>query len=165
MQSRPNRPRAFLDLLGAVVVTVDGPGGQEVGQSRQRLRYIAARGREHPLLGGLVGSGCGRQLARRRIEKRRLIGQQCQAQFHRGSRIQLRVQPFRRILAEPLGKLHSGNQPHHLPGRLVRRAGRGQRLLQLRHGDAFCGPGWKSHRRQKPQENQPSHCTVPIPHP
>ena len=56
MQSCANGPSTFLERLGAVVVPVDGPCGQEVRQTRQRLRNIVARGIEHSLLGGAVGS-------------------------------------------------------------------------------------------------------------
>jgi hypothetical protein len=78
MQTRANGPSAFLECLGAAVVPLDGPGGQEVRQTRQRLRNIVTRGIEHLLPGGAVGSSSTRQLGHRRIQESRPVGEQGQ---------------------------------------------------------------------------------------
>ena len=101
VQPRANRPAAFLEFLSAVVVSVDGPGGQKIGQARQGLRPIVLRRCEHSLLRGAVGSGCSRQVAGRRIKKRRLIGEQFESQRRFGASGHMCAEPDQCRLGEP----------------------------------------------------------------
>jgi len=66
MQPRSNRPLSFLEGVRAVVVSIDDPGRQKIGQARQGLHNIVARCREYPLLRDLVGNGGGGQFAFRK---------------------------------------------------------------------------------------------------
>src|ERR1035438_10070618 len=93
MQARANWPATLCYCLGTVVITVDGPGSQKVGQVRQGLRNIVSRRIKHLLLSSVIGGSRGGQLAGWRVEKCRLIGKQLKRQRCMGTGNQMRAKP------------------------------------------------------------------------
>ncbi len=105
VQPSANWPAAFLDLIRTVIIAVRGPHGKKVGQLQQGLRHIVPGRLDHALLRSLVRSGRRRQLARRWVQKSRLISEQLESQRRLGARIQISGESGERSLSQPFGKL------------------------------------------------------------
>ena len=114
VHSRAHRPVALMQDLRAVIEARGAAGDEEVGQMRPDLDHKAARQVHHALLRGGIGCSRSRQLAGRRLQEGRLVGQQLQSKRSSGADGQVFCQAAQGWFREAFGELKFTQMVRHL---------------------------------------------------